>query len=337
MLDIGTASGSAVELRVVYGSKPGVACMMDLRGQLTEALADRYRIERKLGQGGWAAVYLAEDVDRHRKVAVKALLPTLAELLGPERFAQEIRITSKLQHPHILPLYDSGEADGVLYYVMPYVNGQSLRDLLDHELRLSVDESLRILERVAHALEYAHGEGLIHRDIKPENILLQDGEPLLADFGIALAVSAVGVERLTQTGITVGTPDYMSPEQAVGAGIDGRSDVYALGCVAYEMLAGRPPFRADTSEEMMVLQVRQSPPWLRNSRPDVPRHIAWAIEKALAKSPSHRFASPSEFCRALEGTARFRSWSQLRSRPIKLIGVAALVVIIALVWWFAVR
>jgi serine/threonine protein kinase len=309
--------------------------MTEMIVQLREALADRYRIERKLGQGGWAAVYLAEDLKHGRKVAIKALLPTLAEMLGPARFLNEIRVTRNLQHPHILPLYDSGEAGGILYYVMPYVTGESLRTRLDHELRLSIDEALRITDCVADALQYAHSHGLIHRDIKPENILFQDGMPLLADFGVALAVSTVDEERLTQTGITVGTPDYMSPEQATAAKMDGRSDVYALACVAYEMLVGRPPFSATTTQELMVKRLREPPPRLRTRRTDVPPRVARAIDKALSKSPARRFASPLEFSIELRRAAEGGRWRLTRSELVKF-AAAAVAVLIVLILLLAV-
>ncbi|UCG85528.1 MAG: serine/threonine protein kinase [Gemmatimonadota bacterium] len=311
--------------------------MTDMLDQLTEALTGRYRIGRKLGQGGWAIVYLADDLKHDRKVAVKVLLPSLAGMLGPERFLNEIRVTGNLQHPHILPLYDSGKAGGFLYYVMPYVEGESLRDRIDNEMRLSVEETLSIIEQVAEALHYAHGRGVIHRDIKPENILIQDGAPMLADFGMALAVSTAGGKRLTQTGITVGTPDYMSPEQAHGATLDGRSDVYALGCVAYEMLAGRPPFSASTSRELMARQVGQPPPWLRNRRPDIPPRIARAIDKALSKVPADRFANPRDFANALKGEGDVARWEKTRPKLLRFAAAVALLVALVLVWWLALR
>ena len=209
--------------------------------RLAAALADRYAIEREIGAGGMATVYLAEDLKHHRQVAVKVLRPELAAILGAERFLKEIEVTANLQHLHILPLFDSGEADAFLYYVMPFVDGESLRDKLDREKQLTIEEALAIGKDVASALDYAHEHGVVHRDIKPANILLFGGEAMLADFGIAVAVSNAGGERLTGTGISVGTPDYMSPEQAAGdQELDRRSDVYALGCVMYEMLAGEP-------------------------------------------------------------------------------------------------
>src|SRR4026209_1421174 len=210
--------------------------------RLTSALADRYRIERELGQGGMATVYLAQDLKHDRKVALKVLKPELAAVLGAERFVVEIKTTAALQHPHILPLFDSGTADGFLYYVMPYVQGETLRSKLDRETQLGIDEAVRITREVADALDSAHRHGVIHRDINPENILLHDGRPMVADFGIALAVSAAAGGRMTETGLSLGTPHYMSPEQATGdRDISARSDVYSLSSVLYEMLTGQPP------------------------------------------------------------------------------------------------
>src|SRR5687768_8265080 len=214
----------------------------DVAGRLTAALADRYRVERELGAGGMATVYLAHDLKHDRDVAIKVLHPDLGAALGAERFLSEIRTTARLQHPHILPLLDSGEADGLLYYVMPLVTGETLRTRLDRERQLPIADAVRIAREVAGALDYAHRHAVIHRDIKPENVLLHDGSALVADFGIALAVQQAGGQRLTQTGLSLGTPQYMSPEQAMGERtIDARSDIYALGAVTYEMLTGEPP------------------------------------------------------------------------------------------------
>jgi serine/threonine-protein kinase len=237
-----------------------IAHMSDSFPRLVTALAGRYTVERELGRGGMATVYLAHDLKHDRQVAIKVLLPELAAALGGERFVQEIKVTAGLQHPHILPLFDSGriggQADGrsddLLYYVMPYVEGESLRDLLDRESPLEVERALAIVTQVAGALDYAHRHGVVHRDIKPENILLEEGEAMVADFGIALAVEAAGPERLTAVGVAIGTPAYMSPEHISGERIDGRSDVYALACVYYEMVTGQPPFDGPTPHAVMA-------------------------------------------------------------------------------------
>ncbi len=226
--------------------------MSDATSRLNAALEGRYAIERELGEGGMATVYLADDLKHQRKVALKVLKPELAALVGAERFLAEIKTTANLQHPHILPLFDSGEADGFLFYVMPYVEGETLRDRIDREKQLPVDEAVRIATAVANALDHAHRHKVIHRDIKPANILLQDGEPVVADFGIALAVGAAGSNRLTETGLSLGTPYYMSPEQATGDQAVGAStDTYALACVLYEMLTGDPPYMGSTAQAVL--------------------------------------------------------------------------------------
>src|SRR3954470_18890268 len=228
---------------------------MHTTDQLNSALTGRYTIERELGEGGMATVYLAHDIKHRRKVALKVLKPELGAVLGVERFLSEIQVTANLQHPNLLPLFDSGEADGLLFYVMPFVDGESLRVRLDRERQLPISEVIRITAAVGSALDYAHRHGVIHRDLKPENILLHDGQPLVADFGIALAVSNAGGARVTQTGISLGTPQYMSPEQATGdRAIDARADVYALGAVTYEMLAGEPP-HTGTSAQAIIARV----------------------------------------------------------------------------------
>src|SRR5438552_323727 len=233
---------------------------MDVRSRLTSALADRYEVQREVGAGGMATVYLARDIKHDRDVAIKVLHPDLGAALGSERFLSEIKTTAKLQHPHILPLLDSGEADSLLYYVMPFVVGESLRARIERERQLPINEAVRITREVASALDYAHRHGVIHRDIKPENILLHDGQALVADFGIALAVSAAGGGRLTQTGLSLGTPQYMSPEQAVGERtIDARSDIYSLGAVTYEMLTGDPPFAGSTVQAVVAKIMTERP------------------------------------------------------------------------------
>ena len=268
--------------------------------QLNAALAGRYRLERELGEGGMATVYLARDLRHDRQVAVKVLKPELAAVLGAERFLREIQVTANLQHPHILPLYDSGTADGVLFYVMPLVRGQSLRERLTREKQLPVDETVRIIRQVAGALEYAHRQGIIHRDIKPENILLQDGEALLSDFGIALAVSEAGAGRLTGTGLSIGTAQYMSPEQATAErDLDARSDIYSLGAVAYEMLAGEPPVTGPTARAILAKMLTERPTSLRVVRDAVPEGAEVAVMRALAKAPIDRFGTAREFAEAL--------------------------------------
>ncbi len=274
--------------------------MTTVQDRLTAALVGRYRIERELGAGGMATVYLAHDVKHARDVAIKVLHPDLGAALGGERFLSEIRTTARLQHPHILALLDSGEADGLLYYVMPYVSGESLRDRLTRERQLPIDEALLIAREVADALGAAHTLGVIHRDIKPDNILLQGGHAVVADFGIALAVQEAGGPRLTQTGLSLGTPAYMSPEQAMGEPrLDARTDVYALGAVMYEMLTGEPPFSGATAQAVVakVLTERPSPP--RAVRDTIPPALEQAVLTALAKLPADRWPSAAKFADAL--------------------------------------
>ena len=268
--------------------------------RLGPALRDRYALIHEIGAGAMATVYLARDVRHERRVAIKVLKPDLAAVLGADRFLAEITTTANLQHPHIVPLFDSGEADGFLFYVMPYITGESLRSRLDRERQLPLDETVAITRAVAAALDYAHRNGIVHRDIKPANILLQDGQPVVSDFGIALAVRNAGGTRLTETGISVGTPSYMSPEQAAGErGVDGRSDLYSLGCVAYEMLAGEPPFTAPTTRALVMRILTEAPAPLTMLRPAVPAHVAGAVTKALEKVPADRFDTGSAFARAL--------------------------------------
>jgi hypothetical protein len=268
--------------------------------RLTTALADRYLIERELGAGGMATVYLAKDVKHEREVALKVLRPELAAVLGAERFLNEIKISAQLDHPHILTLIDSGAADGFLYYVLPYVRGESLRDKLERDKQLSLEEALAITKQVASALDYAHRQGVVHRDIKPENILIQEGEAMLADFGTALAVKEAGGNRLTETGLSLGTPQYMSPEQATGdRTLDARSDVYSLGAVLYEMLAGEPPVTGPNAQAMIAKLMTEWPTRLRVVRDTVPESVDNAVAKALAKTPADRFASAAEFANTL--------------------------------------
>jgi serine/threonine-protein kinase len=292
---------------------------MTAADRLASALADRYRILREIGQGGMATVYIAEDLRHGRKVAVKVLLPELAAVLGAERFLSEIHVTAGLQHPHILPLFDSGQADGQLFYVMPFVEGESLRARLDRERQLPIDDALRISREVGSALSYAHRHGVIHRDIKPENILLHDGHALVADFGIALAVTSAGGGRLTQTGLSLGTPQYMSPEQATGEReIDARSDLYSLAAVTYEMLSSEPPHTGNTMQAVIARMLTERPRNVRSLRPSVPENVATALDIALERIPADRWSSVDEFEKALEGqisrAATFRdSSSTIRS------------------------
>ncbi|HUP51440.1 MAG TPA: protein kinase [Longimicrobiales bacterium] len=274
--------------------------MTDALTRLNAALSGRYSVERTLGEGGMATVYLANDLKHHRSVALKVLKPELAAVVGSERFLAEIRTTANLQHPHILPLFDSGEADGLLFYAMPHVEGESLRARLDSEHQLPVDEAVRIATNVAEALDYAHRQGVIHRDIKPANILLLDGKPVIADFGIALAVSHAGGGRLTETGLSLGTPHYMSPEQATGDGsVGAATDVYALGCVLYEMLVGEPPYTGSTAQAILGKIIQAKPVSATEARRSVPANVDAAIRKALEKLSADRFTSAQDFAREL--------------------------------------
>jgi len=280
--------------------------MNTVESRLTAALAGRYRIERELGAGGMATVYLAHDVKHDRKVAVKVLKPELAAVIGAERFVVEIKTTAALQHPHILPLFDSGEADGFLYYVMPFIDGETLRAKLDRETQLGVEEAVRITIAVADALEQAHRQGVVHRDIKPENILLQDGRPVVADFGIALAVSAAAGGRMTETGLSLGTPHYMSPEQATAEkDITARSDQYSLASVCYEMLSGEPPHMGNSAQQIIMKIITEPAQPVTKLRKAVPSNVDAAVAKALEKLPADRFESTKAFAAAL-GDPAFR-------------------------------
>ena len=300
--------------------------MTDLQ-VLTQALAGRYRVERELGRGGMATVYLAQDLRHDRPVALKLLHPEVAQAIGSERFLREIRVTAGLQHPHILPLYDSGRAEGeplgscepaseghtavppyrrtaLLYYVMPYIEGESLRDRLNREGQLPLDDALGIAREVADALGFAHSRGIVHRDIKPENILLQAGHAVVADFGIARAISAASDDRLTGTGLAIGTPAYMSPEQASGEpDVDARSDIYAVATMLYEMLAGSPPFTGPTAQSILARRLTEPVPPLRAARDTVPEPVEQAIHTALARSPADRYPTAAAFLQGLSGAA----------------------------------
>ena len=315
--------------------------------RLSAALADRYRIERQLGQGGMATVYLAQDVRHDRKVALKVLRPELSAILGADRFLQEIKTTANLQHPHILSLFDSGEAEGLVFYVMPYVEGESLQDRLAREHQLPIDDALRIAREVGDALHHAHGHGVIHRDIKPENILLQGGHALVADFGIALAAAKTGGSRMTETGMSLGTPTYMSPEQAMGdRTLDARSDIYALGCVLYEMLAGEPPFTGPTAQAIVARVMTEEPRSLTLQRRTIPAHVDAATRRALEKLPADRFASAAEFAAALANPsftqplapARPAAEAAARWRRISMaLGVLSVLLAATVVWTLARR
>jgi len=303
--------------------------------RLNAALAGRYTVTRIIGRGGMATVYAARDLRHDRDVAIKVLESSLAESLGAERFLHEIKTTANLRHPHILPLFDSGEAGGLLFYVMPLVEGESLRDRLEREKQFPIADALRIAAEVADALSYAHARGVVHRDIKPENILLEGGHAVVADFGIARAVSAAGGERLTQTGTSMGTPAYMSPEQAAGeADTDGRSDLYSLACVLYEMLGGQPPFSGPTAASIVRQHIAVEAPPITNLRPAVPAHVAGALQRALAKSPVDRFNPVAEFSSAIQLASRAEpvtsnvavTRTAAKSRRL-MIGAAAAIVI----------
>jgi serine/threonine-protein kinase len=263
---------------------------------LKASLADRYAIQRELGRGGMATVYLANDLKHDREIALKVLHPEVSFSLGTDRFLREIQIAAKLNHPHIVALHDSGEASGILYYVMPYIRGESLRHKLKREKQLAIDDAVKLIQAVASAVHYAHGQGLIHRDIKPENILLHEGEAVVTDFGIALALSVAGGERLTETGVALGTPEYMSPEQISEPGeLDARSDVYSLGCVLYEMLSGEPPYMGASAQAVFAKQIADPVPSVRRLRESVSPRVDRALKCALAKSPVDRFRTVSEF------------------------------------------
>ena len=267
---------------------------------LTDALHDRFTFERELGRGGMGLVFLARDLRHNRRVALKVIRPELASVVGAERFLREIQLAAQLQHPNIVPVYESGECRGTLYYVMPYVEGESLRARLRREAQLPLDEAVRIAREVADALTYAHAHGVVHRDIKPENILLAGGHALVVDFGIARAITAAGTERLTETGLVIGTPAYMSPEQSSGsAALDGRSDLYSLACVVYEMLAGEPPYTGPSGQAIIAKRLTAPIPHLRTIREEIPDAVDHAVTKALAKVPADRFASAADFADAL--------------------------------------
>ena len=315
--------------------------MSESPAYLDAIVTDRYKIERELGRGGMATVYLAQDLKLERMVALKVLSPELGAVLGAERFLAEIKITARLDHPHILTLIDSGNAGGHLFYVLPFVRGESLRDLMRRETQLGLDAAIAITKQVASALDYAHKNGVVHRDIKPENILLQEGEAMLADFGIALAVKEAGGDRLTQTGLSLGTPQYMSPEQATGdRRLDARSDVYSLAAVLYEMLVGDPPMSGATVQAVIAKLLTEAPTRVRVVRPSIPQGVDDAIAKALSKVPSDRFASAGDFVRALEavpaaGTGAMNASAAPRGKAGLIAGFAAAALAVGAIGWAA--
>ena len=296
--------------------------MTDALGRLKTALADRYTIEREIGSGGMATVYLAHDLKHDRQVALKVLRPELAATLGPDRFPREIRIVAKLQHPHVLPLHDSGESGGFLYYVMPFVEGESLRAKLDRDGQMPVHDAVRVLREVVDALAYAHAHGVLHRDIKPDNVMLSGRHALVTDFGVAKAVSDAGGEKLTTVGVAVGTPTYMSPEQATGElRIDHRSDIYAVGILGYELLTGKPPFVAATAQGVLSAQVLERPAPVVERRPAVPQALSDLLARCLEKDPADRWQSAEEILHALEAMATPSGGiTPTNTRPVKAIG-----------------
>jgi serine/threonine protein kinase/Tfp pilus assembly protein PilF len=296
--------------------------------RLRTALTGSYIIDRELGRGGMATVYLAQDCKHDRVVALKVLHPDLAASLGPERFLREIKLAARLNHPHILPLFDSGEADGFLFYVMPYVEGESLRERLEREKQLPVDEAVHHAKAIASALDYAHRQQIVHRDIKPENVMLYEGEAMVMDFGIAKAVSSASTETLTQTGMMVGTPAYVSPEQASGElNLDGKSDQYSLACVLYEMLAGERPFSGPTAQAVLTKRFTEMPKPLRGVRGSIPEHVERAVTKAMATVPSDRFATTSAFAQAL-GSEMLATPSDTATVPQPVVSAAKSVAVL---------
>jgi len=304
----------------------------DLLERLRAALGDRYDFDREIGAGGMGQVFLAQDRKHGRQVAFKVFRPELAHGVGTERFLREIKLGARLQHPNIVPVLDSGEADGLLYYVMPYVSGESLRQRLKRELQLPVEDALAIAREVASAIDYANAEGVVHRDIKPENILLTGGHAVVADFGIARAISASGADRLTESGVAIGTPAYMSPEQAGGGStLDGRSDVYSLACVVHEMLAGEPPFTGPTPQAVIARQMHERPPSVAIIRPGLAPQLEGAVTRALAKVPADRYPTATRFVEALSSPEP--PVSRARVIGAGVLGVVAL----ALVAWLLLR
>jgi serine/threonine protein kinase/Flp pilus assembly protein TadD len=296
--------------------------------RLRESLETVYNIDRELGRGGMATVYLAQDIKHDRVVALKVLHPDLAASLGPDRFLREIRLAARLNHPHILPLFDSGDADGMLYYVMPYVEGESLRERLDREQQLPIEEAVHHGRAIASALDYAHRQNIVHRDIKPENVMLYEGEAMVMDFGIAKAVSAAGSETLTQTGMMIGTPAYVSPEQAAGeTNLDGKSDQYSLACVVYEMITGERPFAGATPQAIMAKRFTETPRPLRSLRGTVPENVEKAVSRAMTTEASGRYATTSQFGQAL-GSGSLVTPTNTETVPVAVVSAAKSVAVL---------
>jgi serine/threonine-protein kinase len=314
--------------------------MSELISRLNEALEGRYRLVREVGEGGMATVFLADDLRHERKVALKVLKPELSAVVGGERFLSEIKTTANLQHPNILPLFDSGRVDGLIFYVMPYVEGESLRDRLDREQQLAVEDAVKIAADLAEGLDYAHRQGVIHRDMKPANVLLLDGKPVIADFGIALAAGAAGQGRLTETGLSVGTPYYMSPEQATGDTTVGpASDTFSLGCVLYEMLVGDPPYEGSSAQAVLGKIITGEPVHARRRRPSVPLHVDAAIRKCLERLAADRFAATADLARALNDPT-FRHGGDetaVSGKVNRALAITAFVLAVALVWSLVAR
>ena len=323
---------------------------MDARDRLNEALGDRYRLEEEIGRGGMAIVYRARDVRHERDVALKVLLPEVAAAVGPDRFLREVELAAGLTHPSILPVFDSGQVDDLLYYVMPYVDGETVQDRIDRDGPLPLPEALEIVREVADGLDFAHRQGVVHRDVKPGNVLLTEGHSYIADFGVALPIGPEAEEHLTRTGLAIGTPAYMSPEQASGERtIDGRSDVYSLGCVLYEMLSGSLPFEGPTPQSILVRRLTEDPAPIRTLRRDVPPNIEQTLARAMARDPEERFATAADFRDALAPDVgvgqslasvgrRLAYLAQERFRPhpvaVPIVAMLVVGVLAAAAWWF---
>ena len=323
--------------------------MTDAFARIKDALSDRYTIESELGQGGMATVYLAEDLKHHRKVAVKVLRPELAATLGPDRFLREIEVAAQLQHPHILPLHDSGESEGFLFYVMPFVEGETLRERLNRDRELPVGDAVRILRDVVDALTEAHSRGVVHRDIKPENVLLRGRHALVADFGVAKAVSeATGRQKLTTAGVALGTPAYMAPEQATAdPNLDHRVDIYAVGVMAYEMLSGQTPFQGSTAQQVLAAHMTEAPTPVTQHRDAVPPDLASLVMRCLEKRPADRWQTTEDLLHPLEALATpsggvtptqtepLSVSSKAVRRPVRMAVAGGLLAILVAVagWW----